>query len=378
MKRSMAVGLIIALACSGNDSVELIPSTPPIPDTPLHPDLQPAAMVSPAVKIAGEAPVDLDTSAITAAEQLRLLEFAIPGTLENCGAGAPFPHDPAVDAATGLVYYTDTLRHCIGQFNPETLEFRAWPTATAEAEPHGLVVVDGVVYYTGWVANILGRVDPTAGTSEDFPVAVADPHTPTWQRGAVWFTGGARQYGRFDPLTTTTELFDFPSDQSGPYGIAPAPDGSLWVALFGTNRLARIDTSASPPAAEEFVLPAADARPRRLAVDAQGKVWYSNYTGGEIGVLDPGAAEGREFRQFRTPRGGRPYGIAIGPDQRVWYGDQDAAEVVGFDPASETVVAELPITTASPGPLRNMAADPEHQRIWISLSDVGVLGVIQF
>jgi hypothetical protein len=72
---------------------------------------------------------------------LRLLEFVIPGVLENCSDGAPFPHDPAVDTETGLVYYTDSSRHCIGQFNPETLEFRAWPTATAGAEPHGLVSI---------------------------------------------------------------------------------------------------------------------------------------------------------------------------------------------------------------------------------------------
>jgi hypothetical protein len=28
--------------------------------------------------------------------------------------------------------------------------------------------------------------------------------------------------------------------------------------------------------------------------------------------------------------------------------------------------------------VRNMAADPERQRVWLSLSDVGRLGVIQF
>jgi virginiamycin B lyase len=330
------------------------------------------------VKIEGEAPMNRDGTAITPPDQLAVVEFAVPDALDNCSDGAAFPHDPAVDAATGLVYYTDTARHCIGQFNPQTLEFRAWPTATPSAEPHGLVVVEGVVYYTGWVANILGRVDTGTGESRDFPLALEEPHTPTWQQGAVWFTGGERQYGRFDPITETTQLFDFPSDQSGPYGIAPAPDGSVWVALFGTDRLARIDASASPVSAEEFVLPEAGARPRRLAVDAQGKVWYSNFAGRELGSLDPGAPEAQRFRQFPTPRGGPPYGIAIGPDGYVWYADQDAAEVVGFDPASESVVAELPLTPAAPGPVRNMAADPERQRIWLSLSDVSRLGVIQF
>jgi virginiamycin B lyase len=366
MKRSVALGLIcVCVSCSDEPA-------PPNRNAPPSP-IQPAP-----VKIDGEAPLNLDGAAVTAPEDLRLVEFAIPPVLDNCGEGPAFPHDPAVDAATGLVYYTDTSRHCIGQFNPDTLEFRAWPTATPDVEPHGLVVVNGVVYYTGWVANVMGRVDPALGTTEDFPLDVSEPHTPTSQQGVVWFTGGGRQYGRFDPLTSGSQLFDFPTDQSGPYGIAPAPDGSVWVALFATNRLGRIDTGAAPTSAEEFVLPSSDARPRRLAVDARGRVWYSDYAGRVLGLMDPSAAPEQRFRQFPTPRGGRPYGIAIGPDGRVWYGDQDAAEVVGFDPVSESVVAELPISAASPGPLRNMMADPERQRIWIALSDVGLLGVIQF
>jgi virginiamycin B lyase len=366
MKGSIALVLVVACSgCSDDDGVRLASEAPP------------ADMRSAAVQIEGESPANVDGAALTPPEQLRVLEFEIPA-LKNCSEGAAFPHDPAVDAATGFVYYTDSSRHCIGQFNPETLEFRAWPTATPGVEPHGLVVVDGVVYYTGWVANVMGVIDPVAGTTRDFPVAVSDPHTPIWQQGAVWFTGGTSQYGRFDPVSESSQIFDFPTAESGPYGIAPAPDGSAWVALFGTNRLGRIDTSAGGASAEEFVLPDAGARPRRLVVDARGRVWYSDYARGTLGMMDPGASEGQQFRQFPTPRGGRPYGIAVGPDARVWYADLDAAMVVGFDPEMESVVAELPLSPAMPGPVRNMAADPERQRVWLSLSDVGRLGVIQF
>lgn len=367
MRRVLVLGLMLAGASCSDEADRA--ANRAVPNIPLAPD---------AVTIQGEAPSNLDGAAITPPEQLRVVEFVLPSALGNCTEGASFPHDPAVDTLTGLVYYTDTSRHCIGQLNPDTLEVRAWPTATPGVEPHGLVVVDGVVYYTGWVADILGVIVTATGSSRDFSLGVAEPHTPTWQQGAVWFTGGERQYGRFDPITETTQLFDFPTAQSGPYGIAPAPDGSVWVALFGSNRLARIDPSASPVSAEEYVLPKPGARPRRLAVDARGRVWYSDYPGRELGSMDPAAPLAERFAQFPTPRGGRPYGIAVGPDQRIWYGDQDRAEVVGFDPASQAVVAELPLELAAPGPIRNMATDPERQRIWIALSDVGRLGVIQF
>jgi len=332
----------------------------------------------PAVRGAGDPPVDPDSAALSAPGDLQVLEYVIPNSLGTCRAAAAYPHDPAVDDATGLVYYTDTNESCVGQLDPTTLEFRAWPTATAGAGPHGIVVVDGSVYYTGQSANLLGRLDPVTGAERDYPSDVPAPHTPAWQAGALWFTGGDGSYGRFDPSTEEIRSFPFSSSSTDPYGIAPAPDGSLWVALFGTNRLARIDPATDPPASEEVALPAGDARPRRVAVDAEGTVWYTDYDRRALGAMSPAAAGADQFREFPTPAGGRPYGIAIGPDGHVWYDDSDAGEIVGFDPVTETVLAELPLTPSSPGPVRNMDVDEARQRIWLALSDVGRLGVIQF
>jgi virginiamycin B lyase len=150
------------------------------------------------------------------------------------------------------------------------------------------------------------------------------------------------------------------------------------VALYSTNRLARIDTDAMPTSHEEFVLSAPGARPRRLAVDAQGRVWFTDYAQRRLGRFDPRLPEAERTREFPTPGGGSPYGIAIGPDGRVWYNDQDAAELVGFDPESESVVARLPLELESPGPVRNITADQPRRRLWLALSNVGRLAMIQF
>lgn len=325
----------------------------------------------------GAAPAPGMEPELTPPEQLTIQEFPIPGDLPGCGP--PYPHDPAVDEATGLVYYAGSNESCIGQLNPETGQFQAWPTATPDSYPHGLVVVDGKVYFTGIDQDLLGSVDPATGQATDYPVAAVGPHTPTLHQGAVWFTaqrGG--QFGRLDLATGQATIGTFSSGNTGPYGIWPAPDGSLWVALFGTNRLARIDTAADPASAQEIVLPQADSRPRRIAVDAQGKVWFTDYSRRALGVLDPSQAEGMQVREFPTPGGGRPYGIAVGPDGRVWYNDQDSAEIVGFDQASESVVARLSLELDNPGPVRNMAVDQPRRRLWLAISNVGRMAVIQF
>ncbi|MEO8177380.1 MAG: hypothetical protein ABI895_00980 [Deltaproteobacteria bacterium] len=319
----------------------------------------------------------LPTPALKPPGQLTIEEFPIPENLPGCGS--PYPHDPAVDPATGMVYYAGSNESCIGQLNPETGAFQAWPTATPDSYPHGLVVSDGRVYFTGIDENLIGSLDPATGQAVDYPVEADGPHTPTLHQGALWFTaqrGG--QFGRLDLMTGEATVFPFSAGNTGPYGIWPAPDGSLWVALFGTNRLARIDAAATPPSADEVVLPQADSRPRRIAVDAQGIVWFTDYPRRALGRLDPSLPEGMQVTEFPTPGGGRPYGIAVGPDGRVWYNDEDAAEIVGFDQASKSVVARLSLAVDNPGPVRNIAVDQPRRRLWLAISNVGRLAVIQF
>jgi virginiamycin B lyase len=296
------------------------------------------------------------------------------------GCDAPYPHDPAVDPATGIVYYADSNVSCIGEFDPETMQFRAWPTPTAGSYPHGLVVDDmSRVFWAGQDQDRMGRLVPSGmGMVQDFATTANGPHTPTFHQGTIWFTaqqGG--QYGRFNRETGVSEVWEFEDTASRPYGMWPAPDGTLWVALFGVNRLARITTGATP-SVEEFTLPNAQSRPRRIAVDANGRVWYTDYPRRMLGMMDPAAAEADRFAEFEMPGGGQPYGIATGPDGNVWVSDEDVPEIVGFDVNERTVIAQLPVPVANAGPVRNMSVDVARKRIWLAISNVGHLGVLQF
>jgi virginiamycin B lyase len=147
--------------------------------------------------------------------------------------------------------------------------------------------------------------------------------------------------------------------------------------LFGTNRLARITTAATP-SVEEFELPNSASRPRRIAVDANGRVWYTDYPRRMLGMMDPAAPEATRFAEFEMPGGGQPYGIAIGPDGNVWVDDEDVPEIVGFDVDTRTVITQLPVPVANAGPVRNMVVDLPRKRIWLAISNVGRLGVLQF
>jgi virginiamycin B lyase len=179
-------------------------------------------------------------------------------------------------------------------------------------------------------------------------------------------------YGRLDPRTRQVKVWNVPTSGALPYGMVNAPDGSIWVALFGTNKLGKIDGESG--ALREIVLPQQGARPRRLAVDQSGVVWYTDYARGYLGSYNPKSGA---FREWPSPSGARaaPYGIAVAPDGRIFYDEARTGDIVAFD--RKTGNAET-INIPTPGSVvRNMTVDSTRNRVWLALSGTGRLGKIE-
>jgi virginiamycin B lyase len=283
-----------------------------------------------------------------------------------------FPHDPAV-GADGMVWYTDQTNSYIGRLDPNTGQIVDWPTPTPGSGPHGITIgPDGYVWYTGQDTGRIGRVDPATGAIREFvmPANANRPHTPIWHRGAVWGTAQTNStYYRLDPVTGNVQVWSAPAG-SRPYGIDAAPDGSLWIALFGTNRLARVDTATG--ASTLFTLPNTGSRPRRIAVAQDGLVYYTDYPRGYLGRLDPATGQVREWRVTGAPPG--PYGIAVGTDGRIWFNAQATNEMVAFDPLTEQLQG-YPIPTAG-AIVRHMVCDWKHGKLWLALSGTRRIGEV--
>lgn len=284
-----------------------------------------------------------------------------------------FPHDPAV-GADGIVWYTDQTNSYIGRLDPATGIITDYPTPTPGSGPHGIVVApDGGVWYTGQRTGIIGRLDPAtkAIREYDLPAETANPHTPIWAGGAIWYTDASNnRYGRLDPVTGNVRYFTCTTDNSVPYGIVQAPDGHIWIALLGTNKLARVDTATGDMI--EFTLPDG-ARPRRLQVDAGGTVWYTDYKRSFLGALDPATSKVREWASPFPGEG--PYGIAIAPDGAIWYNHARGDAMTRFDPKTEK--STLLLIPTKGAVVRHMVTDVKRQRIWLALSGTGRIGVIE-
>src|SRR5690606_1799450 len=167
------------------------------------------------------------------------------------------------------------------------------------------------------------------------------------------------------------ELAAVPTERARPYGIVVAPDGTPWVAAFGTNKLVAVDPQTL--ALREYALPRENARPRRLAVTTDGAVWYVDYAGGHLGRLDRATGDVEEW-VMPGGEGARPYAMAADDRDRLWFFETGATpnRLVGFDPATASFI-EGPTVESGGGTVRHMVFDPASGALWFG-TDTNTIG----
>jgi len=135
--------------------------------------------------------------------------------------------------------------------------------------------------------------------------------------GNVWFCQiGAGKLGKLNPKTgTITELVLEPDSQ--PRRMATAPDGSLWVTLYGKGTLLRVDPIARK-VVKEYPLPAGPGGgPYAVTVDGAGMVWANEFSTDTVVRLDP---KTEQIRVFSLPsKGAGIRKMVVDAGGRLWY-----------------------------------------------------------
>lgn len=275
-------------------------------------------------------------------------------------------HDPAI-GPDGRIWYVDTWRSCVGTLDPATGGVEEFSTHKRDAGPHGIGVGDdGTVWYAATAVGLIGRFRPDDGIRQGYRVSEepVDPHTVLTSGGRVWFTAPrANIYGYLDQESERIERFPGPYSGSSPYGLAAAPDGSIWISFGGTSHIGRVS-----PETDEltlFQLPET-SRARRISVALDGSVWYTDRMGHGIGRFDPATGLVQRHRAFSD----RAFPLSIVTDSRgdVWYYEEGTSRLVRFSPQCLSVSV---ITLDLPGVIvRHMVSDPSTGAVWIALGEV--------
>ena len=332
----------------------------PSPTEARPPDRSP----SPVQAAATEEPTQTATPGITATPPPRVEEFDVPP--------GSHPHDIA-PAPDGRVWYTAQATGELGVLDPETRQTRHIKLGSGSS-PHGVIVgPDGAPWITDSGLNAIVRVDPTTDEVQVFPLPAGRPsanlNTATFDiEGRLWFTGQNGIYGKLDPATGQVDVFDAPRGR-GPYGIATAPDGTIYFASLAGSYVGRIDRVSG--AATVLEPPTAGQGARRAWCDSQGRVWVSEWNAGSLGMYDPAT---QQWREWRLP-GAQPKAYAVYVDERdvVWLSDFGANALVSFDPVREAF--EQFVLPSSPANVRQILG--REGEVWGAESGVDKLVVIR-
>lgn len=268
-------------------------------------------------------------------------------------------------APDGTVWFTIDGAAALGRVRNREVE--RLPKPDKSIDPLGLAAApDGSVWYTDMAARVVSQMTPAGNVSSfrlDTPM-VRLGRLAMAPDGAAWFAEAtAYSITRLKAGELTRHRFE--SLSGGPYGVAVAPDGTVWATLQAGNQLLRITPDGK---VRGFDLPRPGAVPTDIAVAPDGTVWFLEFRGNSIGRFKDGrfasfpiaqenagltgiavAADGtvwfgmlragslgrlREGRldTFELPReGARPYSVAVDPAGNVWYAD--ISGYVGMLPA---------------------------------------------
>ena len=296
---------------------------------------------------------------------------ALEGKVSEWPVPTPkFARDPA-PGPDGNIYVAVMFGNKIERFDTKTKTFTEWDLP-AGARPHGLLVDrEGHVWYTGNGNGTIGHLDPATGkVVEHKAPSGGDPHTLVIDEGGtIWFTvQNGQRIGRLDRATGRITEY---KTRGNPYGLAIDKAGNVWFCQLGGDRLGRLD----PTTGKITEMPMEPgSQPRRMAVAPDGSLWVTLYGHGKLLHIEPVAK--KIVKEYVLPHGptGGPYAVAIDGGGIVWVNEIQTDTVTRLDPRTGvTRVLALPSKNVG---IRKMIVDADG-RLWYMGSHNGHLGVIE-
>ncbi len=299
-----------------------------------------------------------------------------PGTKQLSGKITEWPvptpkfaRDPA-PGPDGNIYVTVMQGDRIARFDTKTHIFNEW-NLPAGAHPHGLLVdKEGRVWYTGNGNGTIGELDPSTGTvAEHRTPSGGSPHTLVIDdTGTIWFTNQSGSVGRLD--RTSGKITEYKMS-GGPYGLALDKQGNVWVCRMSADRMGIVEPNTGK-ISELYMGPG--SRPRRVAAAPDGSLWITLYGNGKLAHVDPAAV--KIIKEYGMPGGpnGGPYAVTVDGEGRVFASEIELDTVAMLDPKTEKFqLFKLPSKNVG---IRKAIVDAQG-RFWYMGSHNGRLGVIE-
>lgn len=174
------------------------------------------------------------------------------------------------------------------------------------------------LWFTEQLANKLGKIT-TAGVVTEFTMSMnSQPNGITGgPDGALWVAeSGIDKIARVNLSGSITNEYSLTA-ASQPFSITSGPDGALWFTESGTagNKIGRITTAG---VITEYSIPTASAGPRIISSGPDGALWFTEINGNNIGRITTAGV----FTEYSVPTtNSQPFGITAAPSSgnSMWF-----------------------------------------------------------
>jgi virginiamycin B lyase len=209
----------------------------------------------------------------------------------------PMPDKRATDPHSlvfngkGMIFFTAEESGFVGRLDPKTGKISLKQVPTPGANPYGLIVgPDENIYFCEFGTNKIGKLNPaTLGITEIIlPEGARPRRIANNPDGLIYFTDFARGFiGQLDPKTEKVQEWASPGgDDSEPYGIASTGDQIVWYVETGVrpNQLVAFDPQTKK--FERWPIPSGGGVVRNMVATPQGNLYLACSGVNKVAVAD--------------------------------------------------------------------------------------------
>ncbi len=265
----------------------------------------------------------------------------------------------------GNMWFTENPGGKVARITPAGV-VTEFTVPTANAQPQMIVgASDGNLWFTEFSTtpppgtSKVAKVT-TTGTFTEFGTLFAPPPPDNplglvdRGDGNIWYVANGSSRVGFQGISSgVAGETSIPTANSGPFGIATAPDNNLYYTESAVDKIGRI---ANLFTAQSEISLTAGTVPEAIVRGPDGNLWFTENGVGKIGRLSPNSSFSvtGEFPTL-TPNS-QPVGIVVGQDGALWFTENGLDKIGRITTGGTVTEFASPVTGLG---LRGIAVAPD-------------------
>jgi virginiamycin B lyase len=189
------------------------------------------------------------------------------------------PHSLAFDR-NGMIFFTAQQSNFVGRLDPKSGNVTVKEVPTPHALPYGIVTgPDGAAYFCEFGSNKIGRIHPETVevTEYTLPEGARPRRLANNPDRSIYYSDFARGYiGRLDPKSGKVEEWASPGGaRSQPYGIASTSDGMVWYSESGVKPNTLVAFNSKTKSFQTWPIPSGGGVVRNMVATPDGKLYLA-------------------------------------------------------------------------------------------------------